>query len=91
MIFAEKAISWGADVAILGATHTEKIAKALTILKGKIPIYSPGIVAQGGSPREAIRAGADYLIAGRAIYNSSDPEEAARSIRDEAISALETS
>jgi orotidine-5'-phosphate decarboxylase len=91
MIFAEKAIGWGADGAILGATHPEKIAKALTILKGKVPIYSPGIVAQGGSPREAIRAGADYLIAGRAIYDSSDPEEAARSIRDEAISASGTS
>ena len=49
-------------------------------------ILSPGIGVQGGDGREALSAGADCIIVGRAIYNSHDPEKAAekivRSLRD---------
>jgi len=87
MVFAEKAVSWGADGAIVGATNPERIAIVRTILRGRVPIYAPGVIAQGGSPEAAIEAGADYLIVGRAIYDSANAEESARSIRDDAVSA----
>jgi len=38
-----------------------------------VTILSPGSGAQGGDPLEAIRAGADYIIVGRSIYEASDP------------------
>jgi orotidine-5'-phosphate decarboxylase len=90
MIFAERALAWNADGAVVGATHLEKITSTRAILQGKVPIYSPGIALQGGSAKEAVKAGADYLIVGRAICDSANPTESARSIRDEAISALES-
>ena len=39
----------------------------------KIPIYSPGIITQGGNIETAMKCGSDYLIIGRAIINSSNP------------------
>jgi orotidine-5'-phosphate decarboxylase len=41
--------------------------------KNKIPIYSPGLITQGGDIKSALECGADYLIIGRAIINSLDP------------------
>jgi len=84
MIFAEKAVMWGADGVVVGATQVDKIKVVRGILQGKVPVYSPGVIAQGGSPKEAVKAGANYLIVGRAIYDSNNPKESARSIRDEA-------
>jgi orotidine-5'-phosphate decarboxylase len=41
--------------------------------KGDIPIYSPGLVTQGGDIKSALENGSNFLIIGRAILNSSDP------------------
>ncbi len=41
-------------------------------------LMTPGIGAQGGSPEEALKHGADLLIVGRAIYNAEKPIEAVR-------------
>lgn len=46
-------------------------------------IMTPGVGAQGGSAVQAIKNGADFIIVGRAIYNSEDPVEAARKINRE--------
>ena len=86
MIFAEKAMAWGADGVVVGATQVDKISDVQGILQSRVPIYSPGVLAQGGSPREAVKAGANYLIVGRAIYDSEHPKESARFIRDQAAS-----
>jgi len=83
LIFAEKALSWGADGAVVGATYPEKIREVYEVLKDSVPIYSPGVGAQGGSLEAAIKAGARYLIVGRSIIQASDPAEAAKTIRDE--------
>jgi len=89
MVFSEKAMMWGADGVVVGATQVDKISAVRGILQGKVPIYSPGVLAQGGSSKEAVKAGANYLIVGRAILDSGNPEESARSIRDEAASSHE--
>ncbi len=74
VLCAQFAHEKGADGVVVGATRPEKIRE----IKAKfpdLPIYSPGIGPQGGSAREAIEAGADYLIVGRAIVAASDPSE----------------
>ncbi len=79
--FARKALKWDADGVVVGATYPEKIREIHEILD-KIPIYSPGIGAQGGKIQSALKAGARYLIVGRAITLSENPAETAKKIRD---------
>lgn len=78
IVFAEKALSWGADGAVVGATYPDKIQEIHDILRGEVPIYSPGIGAQGGKVKTAVKAGARYLIVGRAITRAESPPESAK-------------
>lgn len=87
-VFAERALKWNADGVVVGATYPEKIREVHTILKTKVPIYSPGVGAQGGEVRAAVKAGADYLIVGRAIVASEDPIKEAQGIKTEAWQRL---
>jgi orotidine-5'-phosphate decarboxylase len=87
-IFAEKALKWKADGAVVGATYAEKIREIHAVLKGKVPIYSPGIGAQGGDAEAAVKAGADYLIIGRSLVETEDPAKEAEQIRDVAWQTL---
>jgi orotidine-5'-phosphate decarboxylase len=80
--FARKALAWGADGVVVGATVPQKITEVKTILQGKADIYSPGVGAQGGAAETAIKAGANYLIVGREIANSADPEKSASLLRN---------
>lgn len=88
MIFAERALSWGADGAVVGATYPERIREVRDVLDDKVPIYSPGVGVQGGSIEDAVRSGAKYLIVGRSILLADDPGKAAKTIRDIALRAL---
>lgn len=74
--FARKAVQWGADGVVVGATRPEKVAEVKLVLGDKAAIYSPGVGAQGGGAEAAVRAGADYLIVGREITMSDNPSEA---------------
>jgi len=78
--FARKALMWGADGVVVGATAPQKIAEVKQVLQDKVDIYSPGVGAQGGAAETAIKAGASYLIVGREITNSTDPASAACSL-----------
>ena len=82
LAFAEKALSWNADGAVVGATYPDKIREVHRILREKIPIYSPGVGVQGGGVEATIKAGARYLIVGRTITLSENPAETAKHIRD---------
>ena len=88
-IFAEKALKWNADGAVVGATYPDKIREVYSVLKEKVPIYSPGVGAQGGDVEASVKAGSSYLIVGRAIVDSKKPERTAESIRDAAWRSLE--
>ncbi len=39
----------------------------------RIRIFSPGVGPQGGGPDTAVKAGADFVIIGRSIYEAPDP------------------
>ena len=72
---------------IAPATRPERV-RALRAIIGRKQILAPGVGAQGGKASEAIAAGADAVIVGRAIYEAKDPGKAAGQIADEIRSSL---
>jgi orotidine-5'-phosphate decarboxylase len=62
-----------ADGIVAPATHPERIS-VLKRISG-LKVLSPGVGTQGGSYKEAVERGADYLIIGRTITMSSDPKQ----------------
>ncbi len=77
ILFAEKAVKWKADGAVVGATRPRIVKEVKAVLGGRVPIYSPGVGAQGGDLRRALEAGTDYFIIGRSITRDPHPEHAA--------------
>jgi len=76
-ILTALAVEWKAQGVIVGATQPRVISRVRELAGPNLPIYSPGIGAQGGDPKAALEAGSTYLIVGRSIYNSPDPAKAA--------------
>ena len=83
---ATLAVATGARGIVAPATRTDRIAD-LRRTVGDLEIISPGIGVQGGKASDALKAGADYIIVGRTIYQSDSPRDAARKIAEEARSA----
>ena len=79
---ARMAVDSGATGVVAPATRPERLRKIRNIV-GDLTIISPGVGAQGGSAADAIKAGADYVIVGRSIYGSENPEVTAGKIADE--------
>jgi orotidine-5'-phosphate decarboxylase len=79
-LMVERANAWGSDAVILGTTRTDKIKQARASLRDTIKIMSPGSGTQGGDPGASLKAGADYLIYGRAIVSAEDSKKTARQI-----------
>jgi orotidine-5'-phosphate decarboxylase len=77
----------GASGVIAPATRPERVAY-IKNLAGNMKILTPGVGAQGGSAADAIRAGADYVIVGRSIYQAEDPVAAAKQIANEIDQSL---
>jgi orotidine-5'-phosphate decarboxylase len=83
---AKIAVRAGAAGIVAPATRPDRV-KALRAIVGSRLILSPGVGAQGGKASDAIAAGADAVIVGRAIYEAPDPKQAAREIAAEVRSA----
>ncbi|RLE55340.1 MAG: hypothetical protein DRJ26_00945 [Candidatus Methanomethylicota archaeon] len=81
-IFAERALKWSADGAIVGATYPDRVKVIAEILQDKVPIFSPGVGAQGGRIEPCLKAGSKYFIIGRSIFNAEKPAEAAKFFRN---------
>jgi orotidine-5'-phosphate decarboxylase len=79
---AALAKSVGARGIVAPATRPERIAELRKII-GDLEIISPGVGVQGGRASDALKAGADYIIVGRAIYEAPDPKAAAKALADE--------
>ncbi len=84
LAFARKAGNWKADGVVVGATAPDKIREIRIVLGEEVPIYSPGVGAQGGGAEGTVKAGARFLIVGREIVNAEDPALEAESIRQKA-------
>jgi orotidine-5'-phosphate decarboxylase len=78
--FAKKALKWDADGVVVSATYPEKIREIHEILGANVPIYAPGIGAQGGAAETALKAGARYLIVGRGITLAQNPAAIAKKL-----------
>jgi orotidine-5'-phosphate decarboxylase len=81
LTFARKAGRWNADGIVVGATAPDKIREIRVVIGEEVPIYSPGVGAQGGSPEAALKAGARFLIVGREIVQAEDPAQEAEALR----------
>ena len=77
----------GARGIIAPATRPGRLAEIRNIAKD-LMILTPGVGAQGGTAADAIKAGADYIIVGRSIYQSDDPRAAAQKLAAEIREAL---
>ncbi len=75
----------GARGIVAPATRPDRIS-ALRKIVGGLEIITPGVGAQGGKASDALRAGADFVIVGRAIYDAPDPGAAARKLAEETAS-----
>jgi orotidine-5'-phosphate decarboxylase len=69
---AQMAVEAGADGVVAPATRPDRIRLIRSIVGSRI-IISPGVGIQGGSPKDAWDAGADYLIIGRSVTSSENP------------------
>ena len=72
-LFLDWAIASKVDGIVVGATFPEIIRYCNQKAGAKLDIFSPGIGTQGGSAKEVISAGTDYLIVGRTILNAKNP------------------
>jgi len=84
---ARMAARSGVTGVVAPATRPQRIA-AIREIVGDLTIISPGVGAQGGSAADTIKAGADYVIVGRSIYQSDDPAAFAKKITDEILTVL---
>lgn len=75
----EMAVESGATGLIAPATRPERVAHIRSKV-GNLKIIATGVGAQGGSAKEAIKAGADFIIVGRRLYNAENPVEEAEKI-----------
>jgi len=80
-VFAERARDWKADGVVVSAKSADKIAETRRIVGKDLLIFSPGVGAQGGNARMGASSGADFLIVGRSITESTDPRKALRDLK----------
>jgi len=77
---ARIAVDAGASGVVAPATRPERVNEIRKMIGSELFIISPGVGAQGGSAADVIRAGADWVIVGRSIYQADSPEDAAAKI-----------
>jgi len=90
---AEQAREIGIDGLVASAAEAADLRKKI----GAMLLVTPGIRPAGGAagdqkrivtPKDAIKAGADYLVVGRPIVGAKDPKAAAEAIVGEIAAAL---
>ena len=77
---AKMAVEAGASGVVAPATRPERVREIRRIIGIGLSIISPGVGAQGGNAADVIRAGADWVIVGRSIYQSDSPKNSAAKI-----------
>lgn len=73
----------GAYGIVAPATRPLRIRDMRKIIGNDMKIISPGVGKQGGNAKKALESGADWIIVGRTIYESQNPEEEIKRILNE--------
>lgn len=81
-IFYDNSKSVGVDGVVIGGNRLNILKELRSKDNGDPPIYSPGIITQGGDIKKALEAGSTYLIIGRAVVNSDSPLNKIKNIYD---------
>ena len=79
-VFYENSLTARVDGIVIGANRVDILRELSSDGKPEIPIYSPGLITQGGNIISATEAGTTYLIIGRAILESQSPASALEEI-----------
>jgi orotidine 5''-phosphate decarboxylase, subfamily 1 len=58
---------------IVGPGNDYELLSKMSTVKREMKIFCPGIGAQGGNYREALKTGGDYMIIGRSLYENPSP------------------
>jgi orotidine-5'-phosphate decarboxylase len=80
-LFLEWALESKVDGIVVGATFPKIISYCKKQAGKNLSIYSPGVGTQGGSAKEVISAGSDFLIVGRTILNAKNPVDVAKDLQ----------
>lgn len=80
--FYNNSLAAGVDGVVIGGNKLDVIEECSKKGTSPIPIYSPGLITQGGNVQKALASGTDYLIIGRAILESSSPVTTVKTIQD---------
>ncbi|MFP4654734.1 MAG: orotidine-5'-phosphate decarboxylase [Methanohalobium sp.] len=80
---ARMSVEAGVSGVVAPATRTESVENIRRIIGKELDMLSPGVGTQGGNAADVINKGADWVIAGRSIYQSESPENEARKIVQE--------
>lgn len=84
-LFLDWAIASKVDGIVVGATFPEIIRYCHKKAGTKLDIFSPGIGTQGGSAKNVLSAGTDYLIVGRTIINDKNPVSVSKELQLESF------
>jgi len=76
------AVKYNVKGVVAPANNPERLKLIRKEIKD-LTMICPGVGVQGGSIREALSAGADYLIVGRSIYSAENPINVAKNIKKE--------
>ncbi|MFH1786878.1 MAG: orotidine-5'-phosphate decarboxylase [archaeon] len=80
--FCKMAKELGVHGIVAPATRPERVRQIREWVGPDIKIYSPGVGAQGGSGKDVLAAGANYIIVGRTIYGDKEPGKAVKKVLD---------
>lgn len=71
--FYDNCLTADVDGVVIGGNRLDIIKEFSNMGTLQLPIYSPGLITQGGNVEQALESGTRYLIIGRAITESDCP------------------
>jgi orotidine-5'-phosphate decarboxylase len=71
--FYDNCLTAAVDGIVIGGNRLDIIKEFSNMGTLQLPIYSPGLITQGGNVGQALESGTKYLIIGRAIIESDSP------------------
>jgi orotidine-5'-phosphate decarboxylase len=83
--FYNNSVTADVDGVVIGGNRLDVIKEFSHGKTIHLPIYSPGLITQGGNVQKALTSGTNYLIIGRAILESNSPVTTIRTIQDSVL------